>query len=461
MFQANDKPIKYKIIDCAVLIYLILLVVNCLLFSYLNAIPYVMADGWRFIYKYLIPWSNGSLTLPNLFQDHHPSLIIPFMFILNAECFDLRMNYEGMIGVVFIIFCSFLMISQIRKYSKSYLSIIGMATVSMSLLCSVVYTWSLVTIGYIQFFFFMLLYLNIEKAMQTNNAKFISQYFLLVLFVLFFGDSAKLFVISFSFVVFVDYILVRDKKYIFLLFVFIISMITIKIIYAQLSVTEVYSGQSLFSKIDKIIYHFPEFVTYIGIGLLSAWVNIVDLKKNMNGNVVFIEFLGFTVIAVYCFTIYFYYRYKLNQVNKLPIIFILVSLLSALAAYIFRYNPEIQTPISANIPRYYRIYSSGMIGVFWVCTYLKEKKSKKIRSAVIFLMMILIFSHIYGNFSSWNQSKYIKKTMERVGSVLIDNGNGNFEKKPPIFILGKNYPQPYMDGLSFLKENELNLFYEK
>ena len=83
---------KFKYNDCPVLKYLFmfvfsLLAMNVILFTYFNALPFVTADGWRFINIYLIPWHKGVLGISDLFQDHHPSPLIAILFILNSELF--------------------------------------------------------------------------------------------------------------------------------------------------------------------------------------------------------------------------------------------------------------------------------------------------------------------------------------------------------------------------------------
>mgnify|MGYP007027637994 CR=1 FL=1 len=106
------------------------------------------SDGWRFIDIYLIPWSEGRLELSGFFSDHHPAPITAGLFILNAELFGLRMDYEAMFGVLFVVLSSFILIREMGKRNLDELSVIAVVIITMSLVSINVYIWSLVAVSY-------------------------------------------------------------------------------------------------------------------------------------------------------------------------------------------------------------------------------------------------------------------------------------------------------------------------
>ena len=132
------------------------LAANVLLFTYFNSVPYVKSDGWRFIDIYLIPWSEGALRFADIFKDHHPQPLTAVLFIINAEFFGLRMDYEAIFGLMFVILSSFILVRELEKRNVSKFHLIVVAVISMSLLSVNIYTWSLVTIGYVGRYFFRL-----------------------------------------------------------------------------------------------------------------------------------------------------------------------------------------------------------------------------------------------------------------------------------------------------------------
>lgn len=446
-----------KYFSCIILLFLSL---NVALFLYLNAIPYVKSDGWRFIDIYLVPWFEGRLKFSDLFRDHHPQPLTAVLFILNAELFGLRMDYEGMFGVVFVILSSLILIREMKTSTTGRLAILTVATITMSLVSVNVYTWSLVTIQYIQGFFGILIVIHVDRiARKGTGLRNLSTLAIwLILFLLIFGDGAKLFAVSIAGIFLVDFLFERKIEHLKIVSVIGIAILLNSRIYDSLGVHESYSGKFINSGAESIFIYFHEFMGYVGVGLMSAWGNIAYYKSSIGFSSYVAGLAGLTVLIIYISTCFIYYKIKIYEKTKIPIVLIAQGFLTAIGAWIFRYNPEVQEPISANIPRYYMMYSFGLVGVVWIWAEYMKSRAVIIKTIVMSVMVVLIGSHTVAAISAWHTSKYIKKGIVDTCETMISHGNGDYSKKLPKFVTGGNYPEPYMKGIEFLKNNHMNVF---
>ncbi|MDQ7075207.1 MAG: hypothetical protein Q9O24_08685 [Gammaproteobacteria bacterium] len=440
-----------------------LLAANIFWFSFQNTLPYIKADGWRFIDIYLIPWNEGTLTLSSLFKDHHPQPIVATLFIINAELFNLRMDYEGLLGVLFIVLSSLILIREFEKHSLGLLASIASAIVIMSLVSTNVYTWSLVTIGYIEGLFSLLVIIKLNKASEEkfNYRNSFIQIIWLTAFLTFFGDGAKLVAAAIILAFLISSLLKKDFIYLKLSSVILISIFLNKLIYSALGLQSNTQYSITADTINKTLEHFVNLTQYIGIGLMSAWGNISDYKKIFDLNNQDIEVGGTIILLVYILTFFIYYKSKIHLKTQTPITLIILGILTALAGWIFRYNPDMQEPISANIPRYYRMYSLSLVGIIWVWVEYIKNKSIEVKAGVNFAIILIISSHLWATTSGWNMSKYIRKGISNVNSTIITHGNNDFNARPSYFVTGNNYPEPYKKSIKYIKENKMNLFMEK
>lgn len=458
--------LHYKSLDLMrnhfVWLVFIVLSLNVLLFTYCNSIPYVKSDGWRFIDIYLMPWNEGKLGLSGLFRDHHPQPLTAGLFILNAELFGLRMDYEGMLGVVFLILGCFFIIKEMKNRTLDGLSIVTVSTIMMSMVSVNIYTWSLVTIGYIEGLFSLLVIIYVDRMAKTRIGQrdLFALVVWLVLFSLIFGDGAKLTLVSIAGVFVMSSILEKKIELIKIIMTIVIALVIKGWIYHLLGVHEPYSGKLMSGGMWGAVTYFDEFMRYIGIALMSAWGNLGIYKNYFGYGDNIVDVAGLIVLVLYLATCFIYFKSKIYEKTKIPIVLIAIGTITAVAAWVFRYNPELQEPVSANIPRYYRLYSYGLIGVVWVwAEYIRERVSR-IQIVVLSMMVMLIGSHTVAAIAGWDMSKYIRKGIIDVSETMISHGKGDYSKNVPLFVTGSNYPEPYKRGIKFLKDNKMNVFME-
>ncbi len=438
-----------------------LLASNVVLYTYFNARPYVQADGWRFIDIYLIPWNEGRLELADLFIDHHPAPITAALFIINAELFGLRMDYEAMLGVLFIVLISFIFIREMEKRNLSRLGIITTTVIMMSLVSVNVYIWSLVAVSYyIPGLFGLLAIFYIDK-IAKNRIKLRDLSMLtvaLTLFVLMFGDSAKLILVPILGVFLLAAILERKMEYLKLVVVIVIAILLHSQALDILAVNDKYSEGIIQGNLfGNIFTYFEEFLRYIGIAFMSSWGNIAYHTRYFELSEYVIEIAGLIVLMIYLVTTYLYYQLRIYEKTKVPIILIAIAVVTAISGWLFRYNPELQQPISGNIPRYYMMYSFGLVGVIWTWTeYLKENTSN-VRFIVNGFIVILIGSHMVAMNNEWHESKKLRKRIVKVSEIMVSHGNGDYAKTVPMHLIGFN-PERYKRGIKYLKDKKFNVF---
>lgn len=82
----------------------ILLLFSCMFYyTFLTAGCFVRSDDFRFIEFFLKNYFEGTFQWKMLWQDHHPQPLSGFLFIVNAELFDLNMTYTALFGVFFLV----------------------------------------------------------------------------------------------------------------------------------------------------------------------------------------------------------------------------------------------------------------------------------------------------------------------------------------------------------------------
>lgn len=433
---------------------------NILLFTYLNSVPYVKSDGWRFIDIYLIPWNEGTLQLGDFFRDHHPQPLTAGLFIFNSEFFGLRMDYEALLGVIFVILSSFILVKELEKRGLSTLSLIVVAVVSMSLVSVNTYTWSLVTISYIGGFFGLLVIFYIDRVAKTEMpaGSSVKLFLVLLVFSIIFGTAAKIIYASIIAVFLVGGVFERKLNFFKLIALVILVLLVSGQFYSALGVESSYSDRLPGRDLTRVFEFFGEFLRFLGIGFLSAWGKVGYLKKIDGVGNNFIGLVGLTLLITYVATCLLFYYSKLYQKTKAPLILIMISFVAAVASWFFRYNPELQEPIVAATPRYYRHYAYGLIGVIWVWAEFARARTPGIRIVLNTMIVLLLVSHIVAAAEGWRMSKYIRKGIVDVSELMLTHGNGDYSKKPPRYVTGGNYPKRYKKGITYLKDNKLNVF---
>ena len=461
------KPLimKAKINTNIYWIVFIIVSFNVLLFTYYNAIPFVKSDGWRFVNIYLEPWYENSLGLIDLFKDHHPQPVTAVLFILNAELFGLRMDYEALLGAAFVIINAYIFIRYFEKFNHNPVVIITIIFVLMGMISTNVYTWSLVTIGYIGSAILLIIILYIDKLVKKTyiEKKHISILSILLLtYMLLYADSAIISVLSILFVLSIVALFKRNNNLILIIGALIAILIVHKIIFHLMGVGSAYTINTAFGSLKRIFFYPIEFVEYIGISLLSSMFDISHVRNSMYVSQELIALFGVLSLLIYAIATYLFFKMKMYEKSYLPAILIFIGILTSLAAWIYRYIPETQDPISANIPRYYRIYAFSLSGLIWILAEYIYRTTKRTKTLYFYIFLtVLLSSNIYSIAHAWHYSKYIRHSIITTANILIANANGDYKVQIPKYMVGGNYPDAYKKGIKILMQHKLNIFHDK
>ena len=469
----NTSLSGHKIAQILVITTIIALFINALIFTYYNANPLVRSDDWRYISIYLRPWYSGELHWFDLWKDHHPLPLTAISFIINASYFDLRMDYEALFSVSFSLL-SLLVIWHIynsvmeTKVSspEKYIFIALTASLLFSLTSSVIYTWPLVTQGYIFVFFMLLTLMSIDHLSRKNIDfyRFTLNTLYITLLFLAFSDAAKILIYSCLVVTFLSFLIDRDLKWLPPILSIVLAIILQFSFLHIIDYDTPYSEMSIMSSAAEKIQYLPEYFLYIGTGLLGAWVNIGMLVKKTGVSHVAIYSISSMIFMTYIYTLFLYFKNRMYSKSIIPGTLVVASILTGIGAAIFRFNPDTQSAITGSIPRYYLHYALGAIGVIWIwCMHLKNIDIKmRIRIASYSIIFIILISQIFSSITAWQSTPYIKKIYINYFNLMLANADGDdLSIKPAKFMVGGNYPEPYLSGLSLLKEHNINAFSDK
>lgn len=456
-----------RFLKAATYLVVLLLLFNGLVFAYYNAMPLIKSDGWRFIKIYLETWYNNELQWNMLWKDHHPQPVTALLFIANANYFSLRMDYEAVFATSFSLFS---LITLWKTYSEQetqpalskYLFILIASALLLSLNSTAVYSWSLVTLGHIYVFFGLLTVTSINNIMRSNFklSSILVSLLSIALLLILYSEGAKLLIYSSIVIVFIAYLYERNTKWLIPIGVIILSIV-LQIIFLQtISSESKYTELSAVTSIIKRLNHIHEYILYIGVGLLSAWINIGAITGKLGVSHQIIYLGGIAALAINLFTLYFFYRKKIYAISIVPGTLIVTSILTAMGAAMFRFHPEAQDAISADVPRYYLLYALGAIGIAWTWSLILRNMHLKTPGKVAcfsVISIVLISQAIFAN-NAWHSMHYRKKAYYNAYKIMVKNAAGDLSVKPPRFLTGRNYPEPYLSGLEFLKEHQLNVF---
>ncbi|WP_313256503.1 hypothetical protein [Stenotrophomonas acidaminiphila] len=134
---------------------------NALLFSLAAATPLIQADGWDFLEYFLPRYFDGSMGFLDLFMKRngidHAQPLQKLVLLFHTRFFDMDFRVEGLIGVLFgIVWCTIIAVElhrqSIENTGQRVIAAIGVSLVfalGLSLNSTNVFTWPLVTLGYI------------------------------------------------------------------------------------------------------------------------------------------------------------------------------------------------------------------------------------------------------------------------------------------------------------------------
>jgi hypothetical protein len=436
-------------------------------YVYENATPMIRADGWYYIQIYLIPWLDSSLSVKTLWSNHVTQPLTVILFILNARFFDLQMNYEALFAASFslLLFGSiyYTICSSFDKSSPKLevnLLHIVVASILFSLTSVIVLTWSLMTLGYIALSMVVLGICFLDKlTVQNTRWQLFGLTVGLCLLLLSFPNEARFYLYSAIIVIFIRSLIQRKSSGLTVLVPLIISLIFIYLFILEFGNTR-YNEAKVLTTILHRPQYFLNYIEYIGVGLLSPWLNISAVVKNTDYGHSFFINCGHIALVVYLLSLILYFVSDLSRKTIMPGVFIFAVLLTALGGAIFRYVPAVQSPMSANVPRYYLYYMVGVIGVVWIWTYclLNVKRRNLGRAGAIIIFSAVLYSQYFSSTWAHAISPHLKRANVINTETMIKHANGDMSWEIPFGMVGNNYPEPYLSGLDFLKEHQLNVF---
>jgi hypothetical protein len=450
---------------------LALFFINALVFTYYNANPLTKSDEWRFISLYLRPWYDGTLTWQELWLDHHPQPLTAMLFIINAELFNLRMDIEALLAIFFGL-TSFILLrnvfywSAIRANSEDARLNTAIFTILasafyFSLTSTAVYSWPLVTLGHI-YLLFAILTLNLidriiisGKVISTMSLTAVA----ISLLTIFFSDGAKILIYASITTSLISFTISRSPRFLFIALTCLAGLMIQAFFFQSIGFESKYNGTGQLQLLIEKIPDLVDYVLYIGVGQLSAWLSITYLSQLLDGSQPAFFIGGIIVLVLYGTSILMFYKHRLFEITLTPVTLIFSSLLSGVGAALFRFNPLTQDPVAANVPRYYLLYLLGVVGVIWIWAILYSRfKDMRLRHASNFVILLFLLSQLVTSVVSWRGTKYRHKAYVDSYEIMIKNSQGDDKAKPPRFMVGANYPEPYRSNLSFLREKQLNLF---
>ena len=444
------------------------LFVNVLAFTYHSTNPLVRQDGWRFIEISLVPWYDGTFDWRALWSDHHSQPVTALLFIANAEWFGLQMNVEALFSVLFSVVVALLIIRAIRRtVAPSSVGVYGtlavlVAATVMSLTSIPVYVWSLVTKGFITSACALACIDAMDRRVgrPLRGGSVALVFAGLLVFVVLFGDTAKIFVAGCALVLAVNLSLTRDPRIWVWLAVLASTPVLYSLFMAALDLKTTY-GLRL-SSITAFADYPPEYLSFLGIAQLSAWLKL-PLATRLFLPEDAVPFLALLTLFVYSLTLVLFFARGMSRKTILPGVFISVALGTAVGAAMFRFDPASHQPFSGREPRYYLLYSLGVVGVLWVWGYHLAQQQARLPHRVLAWTAAVLFllSQAFSTATSWGAVPYYQRAVAQASAIMVANAAGDFPARPPRSITGASYPRGYKLGLKFLAEHKLNIFAEE
>ena len=161
MTASPGYPGSARWVNNVAFLLIVLVCGNALLFSLAAATPLIQADGWYFLEHFLPRYFDGSLGILDLFMKRngvdHAQPLQKLLLLFHTRFFDMDFRIEGLIGVLIgILWCATIARELYRQPAGSLaqraataLGALLVFALGLSLNSTNVFTWPLVTLGYI------------------------------------------------------------------------------------------------------------------------------------------------------------------------------------------------------------------------------------------------------------------------------------------------------------------------
>ena len=445
--------------------------------------PYLQNDGWFFVSDFLIPFYNGDFEFGDFYlirgAADHVQPLHRILFFINAKLFDLDFRYEAVFGAFFVVLIARMMClhfqntHHITELPKDIA--VGMLAIVMlvfSLNSINIYTWSLVTIGFIP------LYLNIGFFIYLSNliVKDKGSDLVLIAFgaiVLFVGDDgAVLVMVVAGLAVLIAGFIIKKKNILKYLFI-IISMVLVYQLYRSYMIGYGDGGGAAKKSViyNGILYYLNNWgVIYkvIIAPFSDGFLHRIHLKTFPGIKEELSLFIGFSFMFLHLYTWYAFFKYKLYKKSYLPVMLMLYSYVLVAGIMIYRI-PNFGADYMHQ-PRYIKAYQIGLWGCVWgllslysVKSLTSEKKHLVINGLYFAAGLVLIVQLFITN-HAWNAKNPINAWHKKHAANIIYYSGENVLEKECTKVssrICRTDPETRKRLIGFLKEEKLNVFSER
>jgi hypothetical protein len=438
-----------------------------------NSSPIISNDDWRFLKLFLIPFMNGELRFSQLWGDPvHPEPLSAIYFILCAKYDHLQLNYPAYFGIIFQLGMFIILVMGLFEsfsHFKNRNLFVVLATIILSLIWfsftyTTQYEWWLVTIRYVEFFFFFLVIYLINKAILGDSGKL--RLYLSIAILDIFG-----LLISYHFAIFLNFAIIVillismlvDKKVnrnqLKLFGVILISLILSKLFLSNTSMPGKSYQTIVFQNFIVIITHLIKTIESVGIAYMSAILNIGVLNK-IGIPIKLIEIISILTFIIFLSNLFLFFQQKIYQKSIFPGFLMIFSLAFIASVLLVKFNPTGNLGIFClTWNRYIVMYQIGLIGFIWNSFLLLQKyqlkypkQLKRVLVASILLIVSLSLNWGFYYHLAIRNGKYYRE-------VLYPRITANL-KSPDLTIVRQTLGEKNAtkQSIQFLKENSFNIF---
>lgn len=442
--------------------FILLIFGSMIYYTFLTAGCFVRSDDFRFIEFFLKNYFEGTFQWKMLWQDHHPQPLSGFLFIANAELFDLNMTYTALFGVFFLLPISVLLFisfkNTLNEKNFNYptlLIFILILMVLFSLNSADKYNWSLVTLSNITILFYISLSYFINKKIIDEDTSFSYIIINIVFLCALDGNASKIFIASIIFILIILLFLNEKKKNIIIIILILLTSLAIEQLFLNwIGFEQKYSQGFIESLINIISRDFFALLKSFSVGLSNGLINY-DLLRELNLREGYIEILTISITLIYFYTLFIYFKFKYYEKTIIPFVLIVFSILFLLAVIVYRYPPVEFSPYMISAPRNTKFFELGMIGMIWIlgCHY-KDNFAKYL---LIILYTLIFISQTYYAYKQWNFGLYLHEINKNQALIIRDYIDNN-STRPAEWIIGSEYKIDKQ--INFLRKYNLNVFSE-
>lgn len=454
------------------------IVANALAYMFVNANPFLWADAWDTIRTLIIPCSRRGCHITDFFQIRgsadHSQPLHKLVFYLNSKWFHLDLRVDAYIGFVFMILSFLVLAMCFRNASSSRnfrgrtaLSLVILGAIFFSLNAKDLYTWPLVTFGYVEIFICIWLASYIDRAAWDGAPTFTGVLVFSTLALFCGGDTGRLALVSVVTVLCVRCFQDPGRKRILKWISAIAASLVIhRLAIAYLSNAAVMGqGSHIFSDAGKyLVQHYNSIYKVVLYPFAQSLLMRIHYEKIGQPWASAVEImLGTFVLLVHLSAWYLYFRDRHLRRSLIPPFLMLMSYAMVLGIMVYRV-PHFGFHYF-NQTRYVRGFALGLVGATWVLLasnpgcYASEWKRYYVATMRVALVSLVMLAYLLAAERSWRESgsilAYHRHEAESILQYQRTNGVHCDHYMQPVCDWNKAVAQA---TVGFLSANRLNVF---